>query len=294
MLLLKKFHLIGSDCLKKVAVIQDMSSFGKCSLTAAIPVLSVMGVQACPLPTAVFSAQTAYPSFHHQDLTANMPHFMNEWARNGETFDGIFSGFVTGDAQIQHIFRFLELFQKPETTVLVDPVMGDDGELYKMYTPALLDKMKELVRHATITTPNITECCLLTGTSYEKLVQYEGLDFDKALIETAQKLQLQTNAKIVVTGIRRNEQTICNLYADEATAYVSESPYNGSSFSGTGDLFSSVVIGSVMQGFTVADGMKRAEQFLCAAIEETVRAKTKAIEGIHFERYLSMLIREES
>ena len=87
MLLLKKFHLIGSDCLKKVAVIQDMSSFGKCSLTAAIPVLSVMGVQACPLPTAVFSAQTAYPSFHHQDLTANMPHFMNEWARNGETFD---------------------------------------------------------------------------------------------------------------------------------------------------------------------------------------------------------------
>ena len=86
--------------MKKVAVIQDLSSFGKCSLTAAIPVLSVMGVQACPLPTAVLSAQTGYPSFFYEDFTSKMNHFTEEWSKLNVTFDGIYTGFVTGEEQI--------------------------------------------------------------------------------------------------------------------------------------------------------------------------------------------------
>ena len=122
--------------MKKVAVIQDMSSFGKCSLTAAIPVLSVMGIQACPLPTAVLTAQTAYPSFYVKDLTDEMNHFTTEWSKMDESFDGIQTGFVTGKEQIDNIFRFLDVFQTNDTLLLVDPVMGDDGELYTTYTQA--------------------------------------------------------------------------------------------------------------------------------------------------------------
>ena len=155
--------------LKKVAIIQDMSSFGKCSLTAAIPVLSVMGVQAVPLPTAILTAQTGYSSYYCKDLTSKMDNFIDEWRTLGATFDGIHTGFVTGKEQIDRIFQFLNVFHSNETKLLVDPVMGDQGEVYKMFTGELLDRMKELVKHADIVTPNVTEYCLLTDISYEKV-----------------------------------------------------------------------------------------------------------------------------
>ena len=98
--------------MKKVAVIQDMSSFGKCSLTAAIPVLSVMGVQAVPLPTAILTSQTEYPSYYCEDLTSKMNHFVDEWSKLGAVFNGIHTGFVTGKEQIENIFSFLERFTR--------------------------------------------------------------------------------------------------------------------------------------------------------------------------------------
>ena len=170
--------------MKKVAVIQDLSSFGKCSLTAAIPVLSVMGVQACPLPTAILSAQTGYPSYYIEDFTSKMNHFTEEWSKLNVSFDGIYTGFVTGEEQINNIFHFLDQFYTKETVLLVDPVMGDTGELYKMFTDELLALMRELVKQANVITPNITECCLLTGLSYEKLHSYHNeKDFLQAVEE---------------------------------------------------------------------------------------------------------------
>ena len=116
--------------MKKVAVIQDLSSFGKCSLTAAIPVLSVMGSQPCPLPTAVLSAQTEFPSYFCEDLTAHIPHFINEWKKLHVSFDGIQIGYMTGEQQIDHILQLLKTFHTAQTVLLVDPVMGDTGEAY--------------------------------------------------------------------------------------------------------------------------------------------------------------------
>lgn len=278
--------------MKKVAVIQDMSSFGKCSLTAAIPVLSVMGVQACPLPTAILTAQTAYDSFYCKDLTAEIPHFIHEWAKQQEQFDGIQTGFVTGTEQIDRIFQFLDTFHCQQTTLLVDPVMGDDGELYKMFTSPLLARMKELVKQADVITPNITESCLLTGMSYEKLQRYTEEDsFLAALQEVGATLQQQTNAKVIITGITRAEDGyIGNLYIDAQTTHFSRSPYNGKSYSGTGDLFSSVIMGGVMRGEDVVTSMTRAEQFLTASINETALHTTLEIAGVHFEKFLKMLL----
>lgn len=278
--------------MKKVAVIQDMSSFGKCSLTAALPVLSVMGVQACPLPTAILTAQTEFSSFYCEDLTSKMGHFTEEWQKMNECFDGIMTGFVMGEQQIQHIFQFLQAFQQEGTVLLVDPVMGDRGEGYALFTGRLLEQMKELVNMASIITPNMTECCMLTGLSYEKLHSYsnEG-DYRKAVEDAARLLAFNTKAHVILTGITPpNKMAIGNLLIAEEQALYSEQPFNGAGYSGTGDLFAATVMGAVMRGQSLQEGIKLAEQFLTAAIDETYKLGIQRNMGVHFENYLKILI----
>lgn len=282
--------------MKKVAVIQDMSSFGKCSLTAAMPVLSVMGVQAVPLPTAILTAQTGYSSFYCEDLTSRMDYFVDEWSKLDATFDGIHTGFVTGKEQIDNIFRFLSVFHSNETTLLVDPVMGDHGEVYKMFTGELLNRMKELVKCADIITPNVTECCLLTGLAYEKLQSYDNnLDYIQALEEAGQQLQQVTGANVIITGLNpppvdKGKRYVGNMYVDAERSFFSIRDYNGESYSGTGDLFASVIMGGMMRGQDLVESMKLAETFLAAAIEATVKEQVPREAGVHFEKFLRMLL----
>ena len=282
--------------MKKVAVIQDMSSFGKCSLTAAIPVLSVMGVQAVPLPTAILTAQTGYPSFYCKDLTSKMDIFVEEWSKLGATFDGIHTGFVTGKEQIDNIFQFLSVFHSSESKLLVDPVMGDMGEVYKMYTGELLDRMKELVKCADIVTPNVTECCLLTDLSYEKLQSYQDeSDYFKALDEAGRHLQQVTGANVIITGLNpppadANKRYVGNMYVDANRSFYSIRDYNGESYSGTGDLFASVIMGGMMRGQDLVESMKLAEEFLAAAIEATSKEQVPREAGVNFEQFLRMLL----
>ena len=279
--------------MKKVAVVQDLSSFGKCSLTAAIPVLSVMGIQACPLPTAVLSAQTDYPSFFYEDLTEKMPNYFEEWGKYKATFDGIYTGFVTGRAQIDAIFDLLAQFKTSHTKLLVDPIMGDQGEAYKLYKGDMLSRMRALVEQADIITPNITECCLLTNQSYEKLSRYKHeADFIQALQEQAQILQNKTKAQVIITGIipPANQAYIGNLFVDDTTTYFNKKLYNGKNYSGTGDLFASVIMGSILRGESIQEGMLLAEHFLTQAITTTAQYHTPEIEGVHFEQHLSLLL----
>lgn len=282
--------------MKKVAVIQDMSSFGKCSLTAAIPVLSVMGVQAVPLPTAILTAQTGYPSFYCKDLTSKMDLFVDEWNKLGTSFDGIHTGFVTGKEQIDNIFHFLSVFHSSETKLLVDPVMGDMGEVYKLFTGGLLDRMKELVKRADIITPNVTECCLLTGLSYEKLQSYqEDSDYFQALDEAGHQLQQTTGANVIITGLNpplvdANKRYVGNMYIDADRSFYSIRDYNGESYSGTGDLFASVIMGGMMREQDLVESMKLAETFLAAAIEATAKEQVPPEAGVNFEQFLRMLL----
>lgn len=278
--------------MKKIVVIQDLSSLGKCSLTAAIPVLSVMGAQACPLPTAILSAQTAFPSYHLNDLTADMPRYMEEWRKMEVSFDGIQTGYVTGEKQIAHIFQFLNEFYTKNTKLLVDPVLGDDGELYKMFSNKLLSEMKELAKLADIITPNITECCLLAGKSYEKIYSYsDEASFSQAVIEAGQTLQQQVGRKVIVTGITsESSKLVANLYVDNEGVHMSKNFYNGKSYSGTGDLFASVIMGAMMRGQSVKVGMELAEKFLQIAIQTTDKLNTSTLEGVHFERHLNLLL----
>lgn len=150
----------------KVAAIHDLSGLGKCSLTAAVPVLSAMGVQACPLPTAVLSNQTGFPSYACVDLSRHLDAFTREWEKRGVRFDGIYTGFLCGARQVRMVERFLDRFYLPGTLLLVDPVLGDNGKLYPVFGRTMCGSLKSLVARADVLTPNLTEACILADGDY--------------------------------------------------------------------------------------------------------------------------------
>ena len=141
----------------RVAAVHDMSGLGRCSLTVALPVLSAMGAQCCPLPTAVLSAHTAFPASHlatFLDLTDEMERMLLHWRKLHVSFDAIYSGFLGSERQIGILHRLLSEFRRKETLVLVDPVMGDHGKPYRTYTPELCGRMRDLAAQADVITPN--------------------------------------------------------------------------------------------------------------------------------------------
>ncbi len=282
---------------KKIAVINDLSGFGHCSLTAAIPTISVMGVQPCPLPTAVLSAQTGYPSYYCDDYTEKMEYFRQEWEKMRVRFDGIYTGFVASEAQVRHIFRFLDTFYKEPTFLLVDPVMGDEGRVYKLFTPGLMQRMKELALRADVVTPNLTELCLLAGADYEELGKLKGeREISEAAGELAEKLMESGPGTVVVTGIRfedaeSGERMIGNLAVDRNGRRMSAFPYIGGSFSGTGDLFASIIAGGLARGDDIFQTMDLAGEFIERAMKDSMAEQVDRNDGTNFEKYLGMLIR---
>ena len=281
---------------KKIAVINDLSGFGRCSLTAAIPTISVMGVQPCPLPTAVLSAQTGFPSYYCDDYTEKMEHFRQEWEKMGVQFDGIYTGFVASETQIRRIFRFLDTFYRESTFLLVDPVMGDEGRVYKLFTPELLRRMKELALRADVVTPNLTELCLLTGADYGELGRMKGeKEITEAAGELAEKLMESGPDTIVVTGIRfedvqSGERMIGNLAVDQSGRRLSAFPYIGGSFSGTGDLFASIIAGGIARGDDIFRTMDLAGEFVERAMKDSAAEGVERNQGTNFEKYLGMLL----
>ncbi len=233
--------------MKKIALINDLSGFGKCSLTAAISVVSVMGIHAVPLPTAVLSAQTGFQSFYCDDYTDRMDFFTEEWKKMNVHFDGIHSGYLAGSEQIKKVMHLLDAFQTKDTVYLADPVMGDNGRQFKAFSKELLDGMKQLCARASITTPNLTELCLLTGTDYETLTAFsKDDDYLARILDIAKKLlqTMQSNTCSLVTGIIRQSQEgafMGNMAVTEDHSFYHETPYIPQSFSGTGDLFAAVI-----------------------------------------------------
>lgn len=300
---------------KKIAVINDLSGFGRCSLTAAISVLSVMGVQPCPLPTAVLSGQTGYASFYCDDYTEKMEYFRREWEKMGVSFDGIYTGYVADEEQISQIFRFLDTFYKKDDSgggpfLLVDPVMGDEGRVYKMFTPGLLEQMKRLAAEADIITPNLTELCLLTGNDFQEVKNMTDID---CLLQTVRQMAREMIARgpgiVVTTGIGFTDPAdgrnkVGNLVSVRGTqtdgALVTAEtdgdsrfftfPYVGGSFSGTGDLFTSVLAGGMARGDDIFRCVELAGGFIELAMQDAVTEGVERNDGANYEKYLGMLI----
>lgn len=282
--------------MKKAVVINDLSGFGKCSLTAAIPVLSALGVQCCPLATAVLTGQTGYPCYHCTDLTSMLPDYIDAWEKNHASFDAIYSGFLTGKEQISLVLEFLSHFHLPDGLLLVDPVMGDDGKVYPFFTPGLLEGMKELTRKASIITPNLTEACLLADIPEQTILQCNSSEELLALAESAAK-KLRALAAVpqdvVITGVKCRTGASPVIYNISATADgISRhaTPFFDRSFSGTGDLFASVLCGCRMRDMSTETAIGVAQTFLSHSIADTIVDDTPGRDGVNFENHLIDLI----
>lgn len=288
--------------MKKIAVLNDLSGMGKCSLTAAIPVISVMGIQACPLPTAVLSAQTGFPSYYCDDYTDRMDAIMEEWKKMDFYPDGIYTGFLADARQADKAVEFIEQFAKEDTKILIDPVMGDNGEEYPIYTEALCEKMRFLVRRATVITPNLTEALLLLYGARRAHVLWKELSLmdEERLLKftesTGKELSKEFDTEVVITGIdlpaRENHQEIGNLICQDGNTTWVTAAKEGGSYSGTGDLFASVLSAGMVKGMDTVDSVRKAVKFLSKGIHDAVLEGTDRNEGICFERYLSELAAE--
>uniref|UniRef100_UPI0040570B8B pyridoxamine kinase n=1 Tax=Acetatifactor sp. TaxID=1872090 RepID=UPI0040570B8B len=282
--------------MKRVALINDLSGFGKCSLTAAIPVISVMGIQACPLPTAILSAQTEFENYFCDDFTDRMDYFIEQWKQMEVSFEGIYSGYLASSSQIDKVLHFLKVFEKEDTLYLADPVMGDDGNSYDIFNEDFLRGMKKLTQKATIITPNLTELCLLADEDYFALVGYKQQeDYIKRIKKICERLltKAERPQTVIVTGIlckKDNKEYVGSLAVTEKESFYLETPYTGMSFSGTGDLFASVICGSLVKGLSVKEAMTKATDFLQSAIEDASEKMIPLNHGVHFENYLFKLI----
>lgn len=268
---------------KKIAVINDFSGFGRCSIAVALPIISTLKIQCCPLPTSIFSNHTGFDSFFFDDYTDKMPLYINEWKKLGLQFDGITSGFLGSKKQIEIVTQFFKDFKTKENIIIVDPVMGDYGKIYATYTKEMCEEMKELVQYADIITPNITELCILTDTPYQE--KWKISELEKMTEELAEK----GPEKIVVTGIVQKEFIANFCYEKGKSPKILRCHRVGTQRSGTGDVFSSIIAADAVNQVPFDKSVKKASDFIKKCILKSIEMDIPVTDGVCFEELLQTL-----
>ena len=275
--------------MKRIAVIGDLSGFGRCSLTASIPVISSLGIECCPFPTAVLSAQTGYRSYHFIDLTNEFTAYENEWQKMGYSFDGILTGYIASPAQADLISSFIKKFKTKNTVLVVDPVMADDGEIYGTYSKELCEKVAEIAKLADIITPNLSELCILADVNYADIIEKsEDENYIDFICLIAEKLITKTLKSVIVTGVRYKGEIYNILCEKDKCCYVKSQIFGGS-YSGTGDLFASVIAAKAVQGVPLKNAVNTASKFIEKSVESTFSEGTNRNDGINFQYFLEVL-----
>lgn len=268
----------------RIAAIHDLSCFGRCSLTIALPVLSAMGCQCCPLPTALLSAHTGFPGNTFLDLTVEMGRIADHWAAMDLQFDAIYSGFLGSADQVDTVARFFDTFKKSDTAVIVDPVMGDHGTAYRTCTPELCRGMRVLAENSDVITPNLTEAALLLDRPYEEIRQADAY-------EVVRRLSLGGRRSVVLTGYSSEPGqtgTLC-FDRDRGESKAVQTPREPQDFSGTGDLFASVLAGGVAKGVPLFQAAQAAADFVRDCIARTLAEGLTEQDGVDFEPLLGQL-----
>ncbi len=269
---------------KKIAVINDISGFGRCSITVAMPVISAMRIQCCLVPTSIFSNHTGYPDYFFDDYTAKMPEYIDKWKKLGLEFEGIYSGFLGSVEQIDIVRAFVRDFKTERTLVIVDPVMGDHGKAYATYTEEMCREMKRLAECADILTPNLTEACMLTDTPYSD--KHWTL---RELTAMAEAIRETGPEKIVITGIRQGEFVANLVYEAGEEPRILRSHRVGSERAGTGDVFSSIIAADAVNQVPFARSVKKAGDFVKKCILRSEELHIPRPDGVCFEEYLTTL-----
>lgn len=280
--------VVKTDKQKRVAAIHDVSGIGKCSLTAAIPVISAAGIEAAVMPTAVLSTHTGNISgFTYRDLTSDLVPFMEHWESLGVEFDGIYSGFLGSTQQVDIVCDFIDKFKKDKTVVIVDPAMADCGRMYTTFDNAFAKEMTLLCKKADIIVPNITEAAFLLDEEYlEPPYSKEYID---GLVKRLSDLG---PSMVVLTGVSFKDDEIgCAVYSqgrDEVFYRFSEK-YSGVYY-GTGDIFASALTAAYLRGKDICESAEIALEFTCGAIKRTYEAGTDTRLGVNFEQGIGEFI----
>jgi len=272
----------------RVAAVHDLSGFGRASLTVVIPILSSMGVQVCPLPTAVLSTHTTgFEDYRFCDLTGFMEESVDHWLSIGMEFDAVYSGFLGSSKQMDITLRLIESLNGCRPLVVIDPVMGDNGETYGPITDDMVVKMRSFISHADVITPNITEAALLLDEPYSDLID------EKTVRSWLPRLADMGPGVVVVTSVpldNSKDRTSVLAYdrGDERLWKVS-CDYIPTHYPGTGDVFASVLVGSILEGDSLPIALDRAVSFTTLAIRASFGHKNPAREGVLLERVLGSL-----
>ncbi len=273
--------------LQRVAAIHDLSGYGRASLTVVIPILSSMGIQVCPLPTAVLSSHSAFKGFNGRELTAELPSMIAHWKELDIQFDAIYSGYLGAVGQIDMMKDFIRDFAQKDQLVVVDPVLGDNGKLYSAFGPEMIGKMKELVGMAEVITPNITEACFLLNEEYRQ---------DLSLQELKQwciRLADMGPEQVIITSVPEpgvlNKTSVMAYNSSDKRFWRVSCDYLPANYPGTGDAFASVMVGALLQGDSLPIALDRAVHFIAMGVRATFGHAHNPSEGILIEKVLPSL-----
>ncbi|MCR5161849.1 MAG: pyridoxamine kinase [Lachnospiraceae bacterium] len=272
--------------MKRVLTVQDISCLGKCSLTIALPVISAMGSETVILPTALLSTHTMFKNFTCRDLSDQIMPIARHWQQEGVLFDAIYTGYLGTEEEVDMVLELIKMFKRPETLVLIDPVMGDNGKLYAAFDSHYAVKNAELCAAADVIVPNITEACLMTGIGYRT-------EYDEAYIRQLLQALAGLGAKtVMLTGVSLAEgKTGVMVYDTGRNEYYSyQNTRIPASYHGTGDLFSSTLVGALMRGSSWQDAIKTAADFTAETIRVTMEDPKQPWYGVNFEETLKLIV----
>ncbi len=272
---------------KRVAAIHDISCFGKCSLTVALPIISAAGIETAVIPTAVLSTHTGgFTGYAVRDLSEDIVPVARHWNSENITVDAVYTGYLCSKQQIYLVLEAARLISRDDTLLITDPVMADNGKLYKGFDPDYPKYMTELCANADIITPNITEAALMLGIKYRVGPYTE--DYINSLLEG---LYLKTHAKIVLTGVYYDNRRIgAAVYDGEKKEYVFSERISAS-YHGTGDVFASTLTAALLNGRSLKAAAQIAVNFTCACIKRTAENDTDMRYGVNFESQIPNLIK---
>jgi pyridoxine kinase len=276
--------------LKRVAAIHDISGFGKCSLTVALPVISAAGIETSVLPTAVLSTHTGgFTGFTYRDLTEDILPVTRHWKSLDIQFDAIYTGFLGSFEQLELVSQFFRTFKTKDNLILVDPVMADNGELYRIFSPEFARGMKKLCENADIIVPNVTEASFLLEEPY-----VPGPYTQKYVESLLKKLGALGPGKVVLTGVFFNEEDLGAATYDAITGEVTYSLVERipGYFHGTGDVFASALLSALLNDFSLNEAAGIAVDFTASAIRKTAAAGTDIRFGVNFEQTIPELLKD--
>ncbi|MBE5996530.1 MAG: pyridoxamine kinase [Lachnospiraceae bacterium] len=273
--------------MKRILTVQDISCFGKCSLTVALPVISAMGVETVILPTAVLSTHTMFQGFTVKDLSDQIGPVTEHWKKEGFTFDAIYTGYLGTEEQIGQMEQLFDDFRTENTLIFVDPVMADNGKLYPAFDMNYARKNAELCGRADIIVPNITEAAFMTGMEYR--TKYDE-SYIKEMLDRLADLGTKT---VVLTGVSLSEGKtgVMGLNTQTGEHFLYQNDKVDASYHGTGDIFSSVCIGALMNDLSLPEAMKLAADYTAHTIRVTLENPEKPWYGVDFEATVPELVR---